>query len=151
MRPTKAVALFDGTSAANTAFDTGNLDTSDYDSLLVEVIPSGAAAASTLSLYDTAYSTTTAIRALATPATAAVKTAAWGSGENPAASNEYVGGQPGALPANVRVGVGALGAGVTARIRVIGRRLFKGVEGAAHGLAPSYRDPNTGTASHTEV
>lgn len=125
MMPSKATLLFDGTSAANTAFDSGNLSTADYDSLLVEVIPSGAAGASTLSFYDPGFSTSTAIYTVATPATAAVKTSAWGPGEASATVGERLAGLGGALPDVARFGIGALGVGITARIRVFGRRNFR--------------------------
>lgn len=121
----KPAVLFDSTGVANTAFDTGNVDVTDYDYLSVAVLPSGAAAASTLSFFDVGLSGATALRAFATPATAAVKSAAWGAGESPAASGEFVGGQGGALPSIVKIGVGALGVGITARIRVVARRLFE--------------------------
>lgn len=143
-RPSKAAVLFDGTSAANTAFDTGNLDTSDYDAVAIEVIPSAAAAASVLSFYDTAFSVATAIWTVATPATAAVKTSGWGTIAPDVTVGERLAGMPAALPASVRIGIGALGAAVTARIRVVGRRSFKGVDG-------SYTDPITHTTSHPEV
>ncbi len=126
MRPTKAVVLFDATGTANTAFDTGVLDTTDFDSVLVEVIPSGAAGASTLSFYDTAFSAATAIYTVATGATAAVKTSGWGIIAPDATVGERLAGLPAALPAAVKLGVGALGVGITARIRVTGRRSFKG-------------------------
>ncbi len=126
MMPSKAILLFSGVGGANAAFDTGDLNTADYDYLLVELIPSGAAAASTLSFYDSGFSVVSAIRGLATPATAAVKSAGWGPGEQPAASGEYVGGCGGALPPLVRVGAAALGVGVTARIRVWARRNYRG-------------------------
>lgn len=151
MRPTKSAVLFDASGSANAAFDTGNLDTSDYDAILVEVIPSAAAAASTLSFYDTAFSTSTAVYTVATGATAAVKTSGWGTIAPDATVGERLAGLPAALPASVRIGIGALGAGVSARIRVVGRRFFKGVEGDGVGVASSYRDPVTGTTTHTEV
>lgn len=126
MRTTIAAVLFDNTGGANAAFDTGALDTSRYDVLAIEVLPSAAAAASTLTLYDLDLSASVGIAALATPATALVKTAAWGPGEQPVAATEYVGGRGGALPSSVKVGIGALGVGVTARIRVVGRRFAVG-------------------------
>ena len=150
-RPSVAAVLFDGTSSTNTAFDTGDLNTIDYDSLAIEVIPSGAAGASTLSFYDSAFSTSSAIRAVATPATAAVKTTEWSPGAQPTATGEWVGGQGGAVPALIRIGIGALGAGITARIRVIGLRLFRGVEGQATGVKSSYADPLTHAVTHSEV
>lgn len=125
MRPTKAVTLFDGTSAANTAFDSGDLNTADFDSLLVEVIPSGAAGASVLSFYDSAFSTSTAIYTVATGATAVVKTSGWGVIAPDATVGERLAGLPAPLPALARIGIGALGVGITARLRVIGRRNFK--------------------------
>lgn len=139
MRPTKAAILFDGTSAANTAFDSGNLDVTDYDSVLVEVIPSGAAGASTLSFYDTAFSTATAVYSIATGATAAVKTSGWGLIAPDTTVGERLAGLPAPLPSNVRFGVGALGVGITARLRVIGRRNFKETVGP---LDPVTRVPS---------
>lgn len=122
----RSEVIFDGTGGANAAFDTGNLDVSKYDELGIQVIPSGAAAASSLSLYDTAFSTVTPIRVLATGATNAVKSAALGPAAQPAAAGEYVGGQPGPVPPSVRIGIGALGVGITARIRVIARKRIIG-------------------------
>ncbi len=126
MRPTKAVLIHDSTGGANAAHNTGTLDVSDYDNLLVEVFPSAAAGASSLGFRDTGFSTTVDVKAFATPATAAVKTAAWGPGDQHAANGEDVGGLGGALPSSVRFDIGALGAAVTARIRVWGRRNFNG-------------------------
>lgn len=120
--PFLPVVLFDQTSTANTALTTGDLDAREIDCLNIEVLPSGAAAASTVTFYDVGLSTSAALASFATPATAAVKTAGWGSDVSPAAATEYVGGRPGALPPVVRIGVGALGAGVTARLRIVGRR-----------------------------
>ncbi len=114
--------IYDQTSVANTAITTGDLDMREIDVLNIEVLPSGAAAASTITLYDVGLSTSAAIASFATPATAAVKTCGWGSDASPAASGEYVGGRPGALPPIVRVSVGALGAGITARLRIPARR-----------------------------
>ncbi len=128
--PSKSDVLFDQTSVANTALDTGNALLSEvlapYDAVVVELLPSGAAGASTLLLFDADLSLASAVRAFATPATAAVKTATWGRGEGAAAVGEFVGGHPGPLPRSGRVGIGALGVGITARLRIIGRREFRG-------------------------
>jgi hypothetical protein len=141
--PSKVDVLYDQSSVANTALDTGNLNTADYDALLVEVQPSGAAGASTIGLCDAALSTTVPLVSLATPATASIKTAAFGPGAIAAASAEYVGGIPGPVPALSRVLVGALGVGITAHVRVLGRRQFRGdvaVNTSADGLTPRVLD-----------
>lgn len=127
MRPTKSAVIFDGTGTANTAFSTGDLDVTDFDSVLVEVIPSGAAAASVLSFYDWAFSVATAVYTVATGATAAVKTSGWGLIAPDTTVGERLAGLPAPLPGFVRFGIGALGVGITARIRVVGRRNAKGV------------------------
>jgi hypothetical protein len=124
--PSKAVLIHDSTGGANASHNTGTLNVTDYDELLVELVPSAAPAASFLRFRDTDLSPTLDVATLATPTTADVKTAAWGGGVPAAASGEYVGGRPGALPPGVRFDVGALGAGVTARLRVWGRRSFRG-------------------------
>ncbi len=138
MRPTKAIVLFDATGTANTAFDSGALDTTDFDVLAVEILPSGAAAASTLSFYDLALSASQAVFTVATPATAATKTAAWGPGEVAAVVGERLGGQGGVLPASVKIGIGALGAGITAHIRVLGRRMFREGTGVYNPITHVY-------------
>ncbi len=116
-----ATQLFDSTSAVNTAITTPEIDTRECNLIAVEVLPSGAAGAATISLFDVGLSTTAAIAVLATPASALVKTCAWGTGCEAGAATEYVGGRPTALPPRIQVSVAALGAGVTARLRVVGR------------------------------
>jgi len=126
--PTKQVVLFEGTSAADTAFNTGTLNTTGYDAVFVEEQPSGAAAAASIYLKDMGKgSVSTTVGVIALSANADPNEIAWGIGVGTAAAAAYYrGGLSAPLPSSVRFDVGALGAGITCYLRVIGVRRHRG-------------------------
>lgn len=126
MMPSKAVVLFSGTSAANTAISSGTLDTSDYDALLVEVSPSGAPTGGNLSFFDLGFSGSVPVQVQAVLLTGSGMSAAWGMGASNAPNSRYIGGLDAPVPASTRIDLDALGIGVTGTLRVIGRRNFRG-------------------------
>lgn len=131
MNPTVPVVLFDQTSTANAAINTGNLDTSDFDELLVEIFPSAAVVAATakLRLFDSDVGTTVGTHELwlsgNIPTTAGIKSAVVGPLAVAAATAPYLGGFSTPLPAKSQVLLDALGTAITGRLRVIGRRNFR--------------------------
>jgi hypothetical protein len=101
--------LFDATSAANAALDTGTIDTHSFNPLgapeavLFEEAPSAAAAAGTLSLFDLDFSASIPVQTTATPATTAATL-----------------GEVRPVPRKIRMTLTALGVGVTSHLRLLG-------------------------------
>lgn len=125
--PSKVVTLFDQTSAANTPSNSGSLDTSDFEGLLVEVLFSAAASgAPIIALVDV----DTTVQLVNDGVNVAATSAVVGYGPGGGLFGDNAAGYaaaPGAiLPSTTRVTVGAAGVGITARLIVKGRRNFRG-------------------------
>lgn len=114
----KVTVLYDVTSAANTA-QSADVDVSDCSTVMAQESPSAAAAASTITFYNLDYSSAIPVGSWTTTADAQGNHIAWGPGVSSAASGTYYkGGTAAPLPSRIRVSVGALGAGITSRLRV---------------------------------
>ncbi len=128
--PSKYVTLFEGTSAANTAINSGELDVKDFDAIGVWTRPSGAAAAGTIVMRDLDIDVASqVVGSIATTADGNPNATAWGLGVSSAASPSstyFKGGISMPLPGRVSVELSALGAGVTGYLRVYGRRNHRG-------------------------
>lgn len=142
--PSKVVTLFDQTSAANTAINSGGLDTSDFDALLVEVLFSAAASgAPPLTLTDN--DTTVLLQSHNVPAaaTSAIIGTSPGGGISGNNSAGYAAAAACMLPQTVKATVAAAGVGVTSRLIVKGRRNFRGSvpnQNTVDGVTPRVLD-----------
>lgn len=132
MMPSKAVVLFSGTSAANTAISSGALDTSDFDALLIEIAPSAAPTGGNINFFDLGFSGSVPTQVQAVILTGSGMSAAWGMGASNSPNSRYIGGLDAPLPASTRIDLDALGVGVTGTLRVIGRRNFRGPDRASN-------------------
>lgn len=132
--PSKFVLLASGASGVNApvSFD---FDGSDIDFLLVEYVPDIAvpAPATGVEFFDRDHGTTNGfqLNSFTSPADALGHNATWGLGATLAGGGRSIGGLPAPIPRNPRVTVNALGVGVTATVRVYGRRNFRGPDVAA--------------------
>jgi hypothetical protein len=117
--------LFDGTGTANAEYATPAVDTLDYENLLIEVVSvGGLSSVSNLYFIDRGIGAAARVRSLALVAVAngSASSAGWGPGCDANASGDYAGGLPAPIPPSVSFTVNPLGAGVSARVRVFGRR-----------------------------
>lgn len=120
----KHTVIYDSTSGANAALDTGALNLIKFGgaaALFVEVIPSGAMTTGNVQLFDPDVSSTNELGHFATGTGTTPVLIGWGPscGTAAVANTGYLGGLSMPLPPKVQFKVPALGAAVTARVRVI--------------------------------
>lgn len=123
--PSIPVILFDATSAANAALDTGKIDVTDFESVAIYLVSAGVVGTPSVSheIYDaggTALAIDTAV--LTAGSTRAV--GGWGPGCS--YSKNGLLGLATALPGAIRLQVAALGAGITGRLVIVGRKTYRG-------------------------
>jgi len=124
--PSKCDVLYDQTSGANAALDTGILNTGDYDFIGWNLVASAAITASTMTVLmaPTVAGPTIADRSASLTAGQSVFSGGWGPGCAGAVNACPAIERP--VPPAVQVQTTAAGVGVTLRLIIYGRRNFRG-------------------------
>lgn len=128
--PTIPVILFDASSGANAVLDTGPLDTADFESLLVIALSSGGNFTTSHGVSCETYDAggTALVVYDAGVAAGNRSSFAWGPGCRGGWNLDTgIAGLDMLVPHKVRLQLPALGVGVTGRLIVIGRKVFRGI------------------------